>query len=45
MARPIRVEYPGAVYHVTAGGNQGKVIYREDHDRERSLETSAGNRT
>ncbi len=37
MARPIPVEYPDAVYHVTARGNQGKAIYREDHDRERFL--------
>ena len=41
MARPIRVEYPDAVYHVTARGNQGKAIYRDDHDRERFLETLA----
>ena len=41
MARPIRVEYPDAVYHVTARGNQRKPIYREDHDRERFLETLA----
>jgi len=38
MARPIRVEYPDAVYHVTARGNQGNAIYR---DREQFLETLA----
>ncbi len=37
MARPIRVEFEGAVYHVTARGNEGKPIYRDD--RERFLET------
>ena len=29
MARPIRVEFEGAVYHVTARGNERKRIYRE----------------
>jgi len=37
MARPIRVEYPNAVYHVTARGNEKKTIYRDDSDRERFL--------
>jgi len=39
MARPIRVEYANAVYHVTARGNQRKAIYRDDADRRRFLET------
>ena len=39
MARPIRVEFEGAVYHVTARGNDRKPIYRDDRDRERLLET------
>ena len=39
MARPLRMEYPGAVYHVMARGNQGRAIYREDRDRLRFLET------
>jgi len=39
MARPIRVEYEGAVYHVTARGNDRRAIYRDDGDRERFLET------
>ena len=38
MARPIRVEFEGAVYHVTARGNERKPIYRDDRDRERFLE-------
>jgi hypothetical protein len=37
MARPIRVEFEGAVYHVTARGNERKPIYRDDRDRERFL--------
>ena len=38
MARPLRVEYPGAVYHVTSRGNGRRKIYREDRDRELFLE-------
>ena len=41
MARPIRVEYEGAVYHVTARGNERRRIYRSDRDRQRFLETLA----
>jgi REP element-mobilizing transposase RayT len=37
MARPLRIEYPGAFYHVTARGNERKDIYRDDKDRERFL--------
>lgn len=33
MSRPLRIEYPGAVYHVTGRGNERKRIYREDSDR------------
>ncbi len=39
MARPIRVEFAGAVYHVTARGNEGKAIFRDDADRQRFLGT------
>jgi len=39
MARAIRIEYEGAVYHVMARGNQGRPIYADDLDRERWLET------
>lgn len=41
MARPIRVEFTDAVYHVTARGNERKAIYRDDQDRQRFLETVA----
>ena len=40
MARPIRVEFADAVYHVTARGNERKAIYRDDQDRQRFLETT-----
>jgi putative transposase len=34
MSRPLRIEYPGAVYHVTSRGNDKKPIFKDDHDRE-----------
>ncbi len=39
MVRPLRIEYPGAVYHVMARGNQGRPIFKDDKDRKRFLET------
>jgi REP element-mobilizing transposase RayT len=33
MARPLRIEYPGAVYHVTVRGNERRDIFRDDEDR------------
>jgi REP-associated tyrosine transposase len=33
MSRPLRIQYPGAVYHVTCRGNERKEIFREDGDR------------
>lgn len=38
MARPVRIEYPGAVYHVICRGNNRQAIYRDDMDRRRYLE-------
>lgn len=35
MARPLRLEYLGAWYHVTARGNERRDIFRDDRDRER----------
>jgi putative transposase len=34
MARPLRVEYPGACYHITSRGNAQQAIFRDDADRE-----------
>lgn len=34
MARPIRIEFPGAVYHVTSRGNAREPIFIDDSDRE-----------
>ena len=33
MARPIRLEFPGAIYHVTTRGNGGDDIFTDDQDR------------
>jgi putative transposase len=33
MARPLRIEYPGAFYHVMARGDDRKAIFRDDKDR------------
>ena len=35
MARPLRLEYPGAVYHVMSRGHERSAIFREDGDREK----------
>ncbi|WIV97163.1 REP-associated tyrosine transposase [Kinneretia aquatilis] len=33
MTRPLRIEFPGAVYHVTARGNRREPIFESDDDR------------
>jgi len=37
MARPLRLEYAGALYHVTARGNARQDIFLDDDDRQRFL--------
>jgi len=37
MARPLRIEFPGALYHVTSRGNGGADIVFDDRDRKRRL--------
>jgi len=39
MARPLRIEYDGAHYHITSRGNQRTAIFRDDTDREKFLLT------
>jgi len=39
MARPLRIEFPGAVYHITNRGNERKEIFRDDRDRKMFLDT------
>jgi hypothetical protein len=38
MARPLRIFYPNAFYHVTCRGNERREIYRDDNDRSVFLE-------
>jgi len=33
MARPLRIEYEGAVYHIISRGNAGQDIFLGDEDR------------
>jgi REP element-mobilizing transposase RayT len=33
MARPLRIEFPGAVYHVTSRGNAKQDIFIDEEDR------------
>jgi putative transposase len=37
MSRPLRIEFPGATYHVTSRGDQREVIYRDGEDRASQL--------
>jgi REP element-mobilizing transposase RayT len=41
MARPLRLEFPGALYHVTARGNAREAIYLDDEDRRAFLDVLA----
>jgi REP element-mobilizing transposase RayT len=43
MARPLRIEYPGAWYHVTCRGNERRNIFRGDADRDRFLDILSTN--
>ena len=38
MARPLRITYPGAFYHVTSRGNERKNVFKNKRDREKFLE-------
>jgi REP element-mobilizing transposase RayT len=37
MGRPLRIEYAGALYHITARGNERKRIFLDDADRKKFL--------
>ena len=41
MARPLRIEFAGALYHVTSRGDGQEDIYRDDNDRKVFLEVLA----
>jgi len=33
MTRPLRIEFPGAIYHVTSRGNARGPIFKDEGDR------------
>lgn len=37
MARPLRITFPGAFYHVTSRGNERKAVFKSKRDREKFL--------
>jgi len=37
MARPLRIEYPGAYYHVISRGNAGQAIFKSNKDRDKFI--------
>jgi REP element-mobilizing transposase RayT len=39
MARKLRVQYPGAIYHVMNRGDRREPIFKDDIDRERFIQT------
>ena len=39
MARKLRFEYPGAIYHIMNRGDRGEPIFQDDTDRQRFVET------
>jgi REP-associated tyrosine transposase len=41
MARPLRIEFGGAVYHLCARGNERQRVFRTEQDRVRFLELLA----
>jgi REP element-mobilizing transposase RayT len=38
MARPLRTEFPGAIYHVMSRGNARQVVFRDDRDYQRMVD-------
>jgi len=38
MARKLRIQYAGAIYHVMNRGDRREAIFEDDKDRERLLE-------
>ena len=41
MSRPLRLEFPGALYHITCRGDRHEAIYRSDADRAAHLQVLA----
>ncbi len=42
MARKLRVEYPGAIYHGLNHGDRREPIFQDEADRQRFVETLGG---
>ncbi len=42
MARPLRLEFAGALYHITSRGNRREDIYEDDTDRKAFLSVLDG---
>jgi len=38
MARPLRIAFPGAFFHVTARGNEHKAVFKSRRDREQFVD-------
>lgn len=38
MSRPIRIEFPGAIYHISSRGHDNQMIFLDDEDRQYFLE-------
>jgi len=38
MSRPLRIEFPGAIYHVTSRGDRREPIFVDDDDRQALLQ-------
>ena len=38
MARPLRIKFPGAFYHVMNRGNTEMIIFKTDRDRDKFLD-------
>ena len=41
MARPLRIEFPGALYHVTSRGDRREPIFEDDEDRLKFMDVLA----
>ena len=37
MSRAPRIQFPGAYYHITSRGNEGRDIYKDDQDRKQFI--------
>jgi putative transposase len=41
MARPLRIAFPGAFYHITSRGNEQKAVFKSRRDREKFLDVQS----